>query len=437
MICKFFFTIRFAAIITAALSVFFLRPGYAVDEKPPAEKHDYKRLLVIPFPFYNDTVGSGVGVAAVSEGYIQKQVLTVASGLYSAEGTYLTFLYMRDYQLPWIKRIFLSPKGSYGELQNISFYKGINSDFPNERAGSNDSSEDNFTEADGSDYWFDLNIKYLLPIGHGKDNILSPIKLEDGVLVSGQTGGEHWSPLKSGRTFFELEPFFRNQELDDEEGSVQKTAGIEFALTYDNTDFPYNPSKGNYLRMFFDRDWGAFDSSAPWSVWGGEYSQYFSLGSSEHARQRSIALNFWSVDCPTWDSSHTEDGETVFHRPPSYKGANLGGLWRLRGYPSTRFNDRAGIYYGLEYRHMLSWNPLKDFTLKGRLDVDWFQLVGFGELGRVAPEWKFDELHKDMKWSAGVGLRSYINNLIVRLDVAKSEEDVIAQLFIGQPWPKR
>ena len=90
----FFFTIRFAVIITAALSVFFLRPGYAVDEKPSAEKHDYKRLLVIPFPFFNDTVGSGVGVAAISEGYIQKQVLTVASVLYIAEGTYFTFLYM-------------------------------------------------------------------------------------------------------------------------------------------------------------------------------------------------------------------------------------------------------------------------------------------------------------------------------------------------------
>ena len=55
----------------------------------------------------------------------------------------------------------------------------------------------------------------------------------------------------------------------------------------------------------------------------------------------------------------------------------------------------------------------------------------------MAPEWDFDELHEDMKWSVGVGLRSYINNLIVRFDVAASDEDVIAQLFIGQPWPKR
>ncbi len=437
MIRKLFFTIRFAAIITFALSFYFIVPGYAADEKPSVKNQDHKRFLVIPYPFFNDTVGSGIGVAAITEGYIQKQVQTVTTGLYSAGGTYLTFFYLRDYQFPWMKRIFITPKASYGELKDIGFYRGINPDFPNERAGANDSSEDNFAESDGSDYWVDLNIKYLLPIGHGKDNILSPIKLKDGVLVSGRQGGEHWNPLKSGRTFFELEPFFRDQELDDEEGSVQKTAGIEVALTYDNTDFPYNPSEGNYLRMFFDRDWGDFDSSAPWSVWGGEYSQYFSLGSSEHARQRVIALNFWSVDSPTWNDSETEDGEEVFHRPPSYKGANLGGLWRLRGYPATRFNDRSGIYYGLEYRHMLSWNPLKDFTMKGKLDVDWIQLVGFGELGRVAPEWEFNELHKDMKWSAGAGLRSFVNNLIIRLDVAASDEDVIAQLFIGQPWPKR
>jgi hypothetical protein len=69
--------------------------------------------------------------------------------------------------------------------------------------------------------------------------------------------------------------------------------------------------------------------------------------------------------------------------------------------------------------------------------VDWLQLVGFGELGRVAPEWDFDDLHQDMKYSAGVGLRLMLNHVIIRVDVAKSSEEVIAQLFVGQPWPKR
>ncbi len=412
--------------------------SYAEDADSTADKPESgKRLLTVPYPFFNDTIGSGLGVALITEGYIQPQVFTVGSGLVSTEGTYLLFLMMRNYQSPWMERVFLEPSTSYGDLKEIKFYGGSNTAFPNERPGSNDSHEDNVSEADGTDGWFDFNIKYLLPIGHGRDHILPQRQLDNGLLVSGQTGGEHWNPLKSGRTYFELEPFFRTQELEDKDSTSQKTAGIEVALTYDNTDFPSNPAKGNYLRVFVDRDWGAFDSSAPWTVWGGEFSQYFDLGPAEHARQKVIAFNFWTVHSPTWNSSHTENGGTVFHRPPTYKGANLGGLWRLRGYQATRFNDSSGIYYGLEYRHMLDWNPLKDFTMNGKLDVDWFQLVGFGELGRVAPDWDFDELHKDMKWSVGAGLRTMVNHLIIRLDVAASEEDMIAQLFIGQPWPKR
>lgn len=430
------FTVSFIAIVIFSLC-FPLNSAYAEEKKLTTEDSESRRLLVLPYPFYNDTIGAGIGVVAIAEGYLQKQTLTVGSGLFSIEGTYLMFLMVRNYQLPWIKRIFLEPATSFGELKDIQFYGADNPDFPDERAGSNDSDKDNFLEEDGSDVWVDFSIKYLLPIGHGRDHLLPEIKLEDGIPVSGHTGGEHWNPLKSGRTYIELEPFFRNQDLDDEDATDQKTAGIEVALTHDNTDFSPNPTKGNYLRVFFDRDWGGFDSSAPWSVWGGEFSQYFSLGSTEKARQRVIAFNFWTVDSPTWDSSHEEDGEQVFHRPPTYKGANLGGLWRMRGYPATRFNDRAGIYYGLEYRHTLAWNPLKDFTKKGKLDLDWFQLVGFGELGRVAPEWDLETLHEDMKWSAGVGLRAMLNHLILRFDFAKSDEDFIAQLFIGQPWPKR
>jgi hypothetical protein len=437
MLTRIFRAIKLVLIVAIFFSVCFLNHVNAVEEALPAEEQYPKRLLLVPYPFYNDTVGAGLGVAAIAEGYVQKQVMTVGSGLVSSEGTYLLFLMMRNYQFPWYKRVFLEPSTSTGEFKDIQSYTGRNRDFPNERPGSNDSHEDNFSESDGSDAWFDFNIKYLLPIGHGRDQLLPELKLEDGIPVSGHAGGEHWNPFKGGRTFIEIEPFIRRQDLDDEEDTDQKTAGVEVALTYDNTDFSSNPTKGNYLRVFFDRDWGGSESSAPWSVWGGEFSQYFSLGATEKARQRVIAFNFWTVHSPTWNDFHTEGGEEILHRPPTYKGANLGGLWRLRGYPATRFNDRSVIYYGLEYRHMLKWNPLKNITMKGKLDVDWLQLVGFGELGRVAPDWDFDELHKDMKWSAGAGLRAMVNHLVLRFDFAASEEDMIAQLFIGQPWPKR
>ena len=83
---------------------------------------------------------------------------------------------------------------------------------------------------------------------------------------------------------------------------------------------------------------------------------------------------------------------------------------------------------------MVNWNPLKKFTMNNRLDVDWLQLVAFAEVGRVAPDWDLDDLHSNMKSSFGVGLRTMVNHLIVRIDVAGSSEGALAQLFIGHPF---
>ena len=47
----------------------------ASNEEEKQEKN--KRLLLLPFPFFNDTIGTGVGVAAIAEGYIQPQLLSV------------------------------------------------------------------------------------------------------------------------------------------------------------------------------------------------------------------------------------------------------------------------------------------------------------------------------------------------------------------------
>lgn len=401
-----------------------------------AKQEKNKRLLLLPYPFFNDTIGAGVGVAAIAQGYVQPQMLTVGSGLFSIEGTYLVFLMARNYQVPFVKRVFIEPTTFFGKFKEIQSYTRSSPAFPNERAGSNDSSKDNFVEAGGTDNSLSIKIKYILPIGHGQDNILPSIKLDDGVPVSGQPGGDSWNPLTSGRTYIEFEPFIRKQEIDDANNTVQETLSLKVALTHDNTDFILNPSKGSFSSIFLDRDWGTLESSNPWTVWGGEFAKYFSLGPTQSARQRVIAFNFWSVDSPTWNDFDIEGGQQVFQRPPTYKGAHLGGLWRLRGYPATRFNDRAAVYYALEYRHTLRWNPLKKFTMKGKLDLDWFQLVGFTELGRVAPSWSINTLHSDMKWSVGGGIRSMLNNIVIRIDFAVSEEEGIAQLFVGHPWPR-
>jgi len=400
----------------------------------PADEQEIRRLLVVPFPFYNESIGTGAGIAAIAQGYIQPQVLVVGAALASARGTHMSFFMLRNYQVPGWNRIIIDPQISSGKFQDIRSYTINSPEFPDERPGSNDSSERNYLEADGTDFWFDIRIKYLLPIGDGKDAIFPRTVLYNGVVISDETVSRRWNPLKSGRTYIELTPFYRQLDLKDGVKTNQKTAGIDFALTWDNTDFRPNPSAGSYQSVFVSRDWGTLDSSAPWTVAGVDITLYLSLGETDTARQRVLVFNFWTVNCLTWDSYSIEDGEKVFHRPPTYKGANLGGLWRLRGYPATRFHGRAAVYYCLEYRHTLDWNPLKKFTLGGRLDVDWIQLVGFTELGRVAQQWKIDTLHKDMKFSLGTGARCMVNNIIVRADLGLSKEDAIVQLFIGHPF---
>ena len=35
----------------------------------------------------------------------------------------------------------------------------------------------------------------------------------------------------------------------------------------------------------------------------------------------------------------------------------------MRGFPQNRFFDRSAVYYTVEYRHTLNWNPLKDNSI--------------------------------------------------------------------------
>ncbi len=55
------------------------------------------------------------------------------------------------------------------------------------------------------------------------------------------------------------------------------------------------------------------------------------------------------------------------------------------------------------------------------VDVEWFQVVPFVELGRVHDQYNLD-LVNDMKYDAGISLRAMVSELLVRFDVAYGEE---------------
>ena len=396
-----------------------------------------EQTLSVPYGFYNEAFGFALGYVVGKVGYPQKQSALLGTVMAGTKGSVMGFLIGRDLRLPWSDRLFLDPIAQVGYFRDAEAFIDGNPDFPDERAGSNDSDKDNFIDGDGWDNFFRLRFKYLLPIGHGKDTIINTYVIDNGMLKSGATGATSWNPLESGRTYFRMLPFYRSQQIDSDDNDVDiKTNGLEISLFRDNRDFVPNPSQGSGLRVDLTRDFGLFDSSDSWTVVQTEFDKYFSLGATDTFRQRVLAFDFWTAYSPSWDVEGSVNGqEIISNRPPAYAGATLGGLWRMRAFPAQRFSDKAAIYYALEYRMMPKWNPFDNWPwLQKYIGVEWLQFVPFVEVGRVAPSWNLKDLHRDMKWDAGLGLRFWAKGLVARIDVAGSDEGVGVAMMVSQPF---
>jgi hypothetical protein len=391
------------------------------------------QTLSLPYAFYNESFGFALGYVYGVVGRPQKQATLLATAMAGTKGSAMGFLVGRDLQMPRVKRLFLDPVVSVGYFKDNDAYINGNPDFPNERAGSNDSDEDNYVEGDGWDNFFRLKFKYLLPIGAGRDQIIETYKIKEGLLESGSIGGTSLNPFKSGRSYLELRPFYRSQQIDgDDVDEVTKTNGLDFSVFLDNRDFYANPSKGFGLRGKLSRDFGWFNSSNSWTNVEGEFDCYIPFQWESWLRQGVIAIDYWTSYSPTWDE---QPGRRIDNRPPAYTGATLGGLFRMRGYPAQRFNDKAAVYYSAELRLIPKWNPFDGWPrLQKYLGVQWIQVVPFFEIGRVASSWNIEKLHSDMKWDAGLGLRLWAKGIVARIDAAASEEGAKVQMMISQPF---
>jgi hypothetical protein len=359
----------------------------------------------------------------------------MATGFATTNSSWAGFAAFNDLGLPFSARTFIDGKGMAGHYTDQRIYGDLTFDSVEDRAGSNSSDADDFATGKGWDNWFDVNFKYVLPTGAARDMAVNTFWLDRGILARGATGGERWNPLQGGRTFLDVRAFFRWRSLEDDSSEFQgDTNGLEVTLTYDNTDFDANPSRGSVLSAGVTRDFGLFASSHSWTVVEGEFSKFFSLGAGKFTRQRVLALNAWTAYSPTWEVAGTDEGFTIENRPPNYLGASLGSFDRLRGYPSYRFSDKAAVYYCAELRLTPDWNPLGDWKLLRFFDIDWWQFAPFVEVGRVAPEWDLGELHRDMKWDVGLGVRLMVMKSIVRLDTAVSDETVGIWAMVGLPF---
>lgn len=420
-------------ILPLAIVLFHSTPLEAQSVYVDKDGKSGKKVLSLPYGFYNETFGFAGAYIHGVVGSPQPQSALLATAMVGTKGSAMLALLGKDIRMPGTARLFFDPIASVGYFGDTDAYIDGNPDFPNQRAGANSSNKDNFVSGDGWDNYFRLKFKYLLPIGRGRDSIIDRIELDRGVPVDPSDVSPWWNPFASGKTYLELRPFYRWQQIDsDDLNDNFRTNGLDLGLFWDDRDFAPNPTQGHGLQLKVSRDFGLFDSDNSWTVLQSELDQYFSLGESEYFRQQVIALDFWTAYSPSWDVT---DSGAINNRPPAYTGATLGGLWRMRAFPAQRFSDRAAIYYSAEYRMTLKWNPFDDWPEVNRLlGVEWLQLVPFVEAGRVAPEYDLANLHSSMKWDAGIGLRAWAKGLVVRVDTAASDEGLGVQMMVSQPF---
>ncbi len=318
------------------------------------------RIISLPYGFFNESFGAAAAYVYAINGYPQPQSALLGTVMAGTTGSAMGFVMGQDIRLFGIERLSFDPILSVGYFGDIEAYVDGNPNFADERAGSNDSDADDFITGSGWDTYFRFRFKYLLPIGSAREQVTPAYQFSEGLLTDGASGGAAWNPLTSGQTFLELRPFYRTQNIENDDlDEEQSTNGLEFSVFWDNRDYPGNPSRGNAVSLRAARDWGFADSSASWTNFSAEYDHYFPLGEIKGFRQSVLAVDVWTSYSPTWDVQ--PDG-AIEHRPPAFSGANLGGLLRMRAYPSQRFSDKAAVYYAAELRMIPEWNFFDRFT---------------------------------------------------------------------------
>jgi len=426
-------------LLTVALpaTVAYTRPNTSIKSSLTREenpKKGTKTSLILPYAFSTESMGATFGVGGGAKGYGQDQLLFGATAFGSAEGAVGLFLGMWDYRPSFANRFFFGAQGMVGHYPTQRAYTELSFEPNVPRPGSNDSGENQYGEDSGYDNWTDFKLEYVLPFGSARNDALQHYRIKGGLLQSAPVGGATWNPLENGVTTLLLRQYNRYRSFELDQGDIDATEHpVQLAISYDNTNYPANPSTGSSQYIGVTHDFGWLESPDDWTFVEFEASKYFSLGSSNWAKQRIIALNFWTGETPSWEEQ-TEANEniTVSHRPPFYDGATLGGFYRMRGYPVDRFNDRSVLYTAAEYRYTLDWNPIGNISWLRFLQSDWLQLVGFVEGGRVANE--YGDLFEDWKVDGGVGIRSMFAGAVVRLDVGVSDEATSVWVMFGHPF---
>lgn len=416
--------------LTIILSLVVISPVFAEEdlELPPAERSESGGydVSVVPFVMNLEDWGWTIALAGVAKGVMQPQASVFAGGAFSENGTYLGYAGLFNLMMPGWDQMMFSLTLMENDFNENRFFLSENG-----HAGSNQSTADEVIRSPAHDKHYQFFMKYTLPVGDGRDGAL-PARIKQNY---GYDAGREWNPLTSGVTTLELQPYLRSRTLERyPDLEAETSAGIRMTLEYDNRNSSIRPTRGSntMLRMTYDPG----SSNRPdWATVEFQFSKFFNLGSSNWLDERVIALNGWLADTPTWNSTTDVNGNKTYRRPPSYAGIHLGGFDRLRGYSGGRFHGRSALLYSAEYRVVPHWQPLDTLPVIGPLyNIPWWQWTLFADVGRVADNFDFGELHSSMKYSVGGGIRFMVEGITVRMEMVNSPEDTFMRMFINQPF---
>ncbi len=406
----------------------------ALAAEPSANKQNAVQndAAGVPFLFSSEDWGTAFGGAGIIKGAGQPQASLFGTVIASSNGSALIYTGLHDVIIPGLEQMLVSVNALYGNYTQSSYYLPGNPNFNGEHPGNNDSSKENFITTSSVEQRYAARFKYILPIAEGQDGALASLKQAS---LGNASAGRVWNPLTSGISSFEVQPFYESQELDDfSPDSADRAAGIKFILDYDNRNSNQLPTRGSHTTFTYTKDWGS-ENRADWATWEFEFSKFIDLGSNEYLDQQVIAFNAWIADTPTWNDTTHVNGVEEYKRPPSFAGVSLGGWDKLRGYNTDRFYGRSAVSYSLEFRAIPHWQPLEDLPIIGPLyDIPWWQWTLFVDAGRVADDFDLGELHSDMKFSVGGGIRFKVEGVTVRTEIASSKEDNQLRIFINQPF---
>src|SRR4051812_45171337 len=156
------------------------------------EKNETRNIWA-PFAFYSESMEAGFGIGGATSGaFGQEQAFTGGAAFISTNGSEGLYFIAEDIALA--PRFFTDVHFFFTRLAHTEEFVDGNPNFPG-RAGSNDSSKDDFVISESADIDTDITLRYVLPIGHARDSAIAHYTLNHGMLVEGASGATSWNPV--------------------------------------------------------------------------------------------------------------------------------------------------------------------------------------------------------------------------------------------------